>query len=230
MRMLCVLCLQVNYYRNGEDRRMSKRQTVYGQNVGTAMVYGLLPNTFYVEVSNLCTYGQCYSSLSILSLRSCKVAFLGQNVHKLRIFLLYIKKGCSQLSYPQSLPPSFVCAAVPFFTLPLSDQFVEIGGDVDLRCEALGKPLPSYRWFRDGVELRFPTRDQTGTTGVDFTRYQLSTAGNRLKITKLLSEDSHTFQCSAFNSLGTVYTTANLKVLGMFCFILLHEFYGFKCM
>jgi len=41
------MCVQVNYYRNGEDRRMSKRQTVYGQNVGTAMVYGLLPNTFY---------------------------------------------------------------------------------------------------------------------------------------------------------------------------------------
>ena len=123
-----------------------------------------------------------------------------------------------------------MCAAAPFFTLLLSDQFVDIGGDVDLRCEALGKPLPDYRWYRDGVELRFPSRDQTGSTGIDFTRYSLSTAGNRIKISKLVSEDSHTFQCSAFNSLGSVYTTANLKVLGMFCFILLHEFDGFKFM
>ena len=100
----------------------------------------------------------------------------------------------------------------PYFSLPLSDQFLDVGGTVDLRCEAIGKPTPSYKWYRDCIDI----------LTVSEPRYTVSAAGNKLTITNLKMEDSHTFQCSAINQFGTLFTTANIRVLGIS--LLIREF------
>ena len=51
---------------------------------------------------------------------------------------------------------SFVtwCLAEPYFTYPLSDQHVDVGSRLSWHCVALGKPLPTYLWYKNGVLLR----------------------------------------------------------------------------
>ena len=100
--------------------------------------------------------------------------------------------------------------AAPVFTLPLSDQYLDEGGKMQLLCEAIGKPLPSYKWYRSGIEFK------PGSLGFDKNRYSISSFGNKLTVTNLVKEDSQTYQCAAENQLGISYTTANVRVLGIF--------------
>ena len=86
----------------------------------------------------------------------------------------------------------------------MSDQYADLDSNVEFRCEALGKPIPKYSWFRDGIEIKPAVKV--------FDRYTISK--NLLTIGSVTMDDSHTIQCAAENALGSAYSTGNLKVLG----------------
>ena len=98
-------------------------------------------------------------------------------------------------------------------TMALADLYLDIGSNVNLRCEAIGRPTPTYRWFKNGVQLV----SGSSVGGSDPARYTLT--ANKLTINAVTVDDQGTFQCSADNTYGTAYSTANLRVL---CALHLH--------
>lgn len=92
-------------------------------------------------------------------------------------------------------------------TMSLADLYLDISSNVNLRCEAIGRPTPTYRWFKNGVQLVAGS----SVGGADPARYTIT--ANKLTINTVTVDDQGTFQCSADNTYGTAYSTANLRVL-----------------
>ncbi|KAK0067653.1 contactin-like isoform X2, partial [Biomphalaria pfeifferi] len=91
--------------------------------------------------------------------------------------------------------------AKPFFIFPLKDQHIDIDRQFTWRCEARGIPQPVYHWYRNGVAI----------TAADTT---VEVKANVLKIAQaqpLVHQGM--YQCSASNIHGTVFTSAQLRVL-----------------
>ncbi|XP_055860982.1 contactin-5-like isoform X1 [Biomphalaria glabrata] len=91
--------------------------------------------------------------------------------------------------------------AKPFFIFPLKDQHIDIDRQFTWRCEARGIPQPVYHWYKNGVLI----------TAADTT---VEVKANVLKIAQaqpLVHQGM--YQCSASNIHGTVFTSAQLRVL-----------------
>ena len=104
----------------------------------------------------------------------------------------------------------FVCLAIPPTFTPngsLSDQLAFSGRQHTLVCEAIGAPMPTYQWKKDGTPL--------GPGNIDF---DISTPGQLiLKSVNALLQGSYT--CVAKSSIdqimiGESNTTAHLTVVG----------------
>lgn len=91
--------------------------------------------------------------------------------------------------------------------MALSDQYLDLGQRLYLRCEAIGLPTPTYRWFRNGVQLV----QGSSVGGADPARYTIDS--NKLTVLAVTVDDQGTFQCSADNTYGSAYSTSNLRVL-----------------
>uniref|UniRef100_A0A8B9L3H4 Contactin 1b n=1 Tax=Astyanax mexicanus TaxID=7994 RepID=A0A8B9L3H4_ASTMX len=71
----------------------------------------------------------------------------------------------------------------------INDTEKDVGSELTLSCTAVGKPLPWIRWLKDGYSVR------------------------ELKFSSLTFEDSGMYQCIAENTWGTIYASAELRVV-----------------
>ncbi|XP_026832432.1 titin isoform X1 [Drosophila erecta] len=90
----------------------------------------------------------------------------------------------------------------PHIVEQLKSQSVEEGSKVIFRCRVDGKPTPTARWMR-GENFVKPSR-----------YFQMSRQGEyyQLVISEAFPEDEGTYKCVAENKLGSIQTSAQLKV------------------
>ncbi|XP_038675989.1 contactin-2 isoform X2 [Scyliorhinus canicula] len=80
----------------------------------------------------------------------------------------------------------------------ITDTEADVGSNLWWKCAAAGKPRPTCRWLRDGLQLNSKSRTDVSNCA--------------LKISKLVKDDSGMYQCVAENKHGTIYANAELKV------------------
>lgn len=105
------------------------------------------------------------------------------------------------------LNPNYIYDAVPpEFVVPLSDVSCERGDSVTLRCKICGQPKASVSW-------RGPDQS-TLTNGGRYTLTHSETGEVTLRISPATLDDSGTYTCIASNDVGSVTSSAYLRVLG----------------
>ncbi|XP_072854500.1 pro-neuregulin-2, membrane-bound isoform isoform X3 [Pogona vitticeps] len=100
-----------------------------------------------------------------------------------------------------------LCAdcAVPPKLKKLKSVNAEVGAKISLKCEAsAGNPQPSYKWFRDGKELK-KSKDIR-------IKYGNGKKNSRLQFNKVKVEDAGEYTCEAENVLGTDAVKGTLTV------------------
>lgn len=89
---------------------------------------------------------------------------------------------------------AFVAGSLsPFFPAPLADRTVLAGAAVALRAPAVGTPVPTYQWFKDGVAVPGAVADSLAFAAVAVT-------------------DAGRYSVVATNLAGTATSAANLVV------------------
>uniref|UniRef100_A0A8C6MCG0 Contactin 3a, tandem duplicate 1 n=1 Tax=Nothobranchius furzeri TaxID=105023 RepID=A0A8C6MCG0_NOTFU len=83
--------------------------------------------------------------------------------------------------------------------LTLKDAYMAIGANLQWECKAAGKPRPTYRWLKNSQPLTAMGR--------------VHVEAGRLTISKITLSDSGMYQCVAENEYGSVYASAELKVV-----------------
>ncbi|XP_034296444.1 contactin-3 [Pantherophis guttatus] len=89
--------------------------------------------------------------------------------------------------------------AKPHWVQLIKDFEAAVEDNIYWECRASGKPKPSYRWLRNGEPLALEGRIQI--------------ENGALTITNLNLTDSGMYQCIAENKHGTIYASANLRVV-----------------
>ncbi|XP_072520278.1 neuregulin 2b isoform X1 [Salminus brasiliensis] len=84
----------------------------------------------------------------------------------------------------------------------MRSQWVWEGDRVTLKCEAQGNPSPSFRWFKDGSELR-KSKD---------VKIKTNKKNSKIQISRVRLEDSGNYTCVAENSLGKENSTSYINV------------------
>uniref|UniRef100_A0A672Q141 non-specific serine/threonine protein kinase n=1 Tax=Sinocyclocheilus grahami TaxID=75366 RepID=A0A672Q141_SINGR len=108
------------------------------------------------------------------------------------------------------LNPNYIYDAVPpEFVIPLSEVVCDRGDSVTLRCKICGQPKASVCW-------RGPDQS-TLSNGGRYTLTHSETGEVTLRISPAILDDSGTYTCIASNDVGSVTSTAYLRVLGTSC-------------
>ena len=92
----------------------------------------------------------------------------------------------------------------PEFILKLRDRSVVEGSSIRLACRAMGKPVPSFQWFKNDQPINSDGR-------YDITE---SVSGFTLVVKDCQLEDSANYKCTATNKAGSVSTAAKVTVTG----------------
>ncbi|NXB30145.1 CNTN5 protein, partial [Eulacestoma nigropectus] len=87
----------------------------------------------------------------------------------------------------------------PHWVEKLNDSQLDSGDQLRWECKATGKPRPTYRWLKNGVPL-WPQSRIEMINGV-------------LMIHSVNLSDAGMYQCLAENKYGTIYASAELKIL-----------------
>ncbi|KAI4564067.1 hypothetical protein MJT46_009865 [Ovis ammon polii x Ovis aries] len=87
----------------------------------------------------------------------------------------------------------------PHWVEKLNDTQLDSGSHLRWECKATGKPRPTYRWLKNGVPLLLQSRVEM-VNGV-------------LMIHNVNQSDAGMYQCLAENKYGTIYASAELKIL-----------------
>ncbi|NWV68980.1 CNTN5 protein, partial [Malurus elegans] len=87
----------------------------------------------------------------------------------------------------------------PHWVDKLNDTQLDSGDQLRWECKATGKPRPTYRWLKNGVSLWPQSRIEMINGVLMIHRVNLSDAGM--------------YQCLAENKYGTIYASAELKIL-----------------
>uniref|UniRef100_A0A7M4DXK1 Pro-neuregulin-2, membrane-bound isoform n=1 Tax=Crocodylus porosus TaxID=8502 RepID=A0A7M4DXK1_CROPO len=99
----------------------------------------------------------------------------------------------------------FLFAAVPPKLKKLKSPNVHVGDKISLKCEATsGNPQPSYKWFKDGKELK-KSKDIR-------IKYGNGKKISRLQFNKVKLEDAGEYSCEAENVLGKDTAKGSLNV------------------
>uniref|UniRef100_A0A673HGY7 non-specific serine/threonine protein kinase n=1 Tax=Sinocyclocheilus rhinocerous TaxID=307959 RepID=A0A673HGY7_9TELE len=108
------------------------------------------------------------------------------------------------------LNPNYIYDAVPpEFVVPLSEVVCDRGDSVTLRCKICGQPKASVCW-------RGPDQS-TLSNGGRYTLTHSETGEVTLRISPAILDDSGTYTCIASNDVGSVTSSAYLRVLGTSC-------------
>ncbi|XP_037124888.1 neuregulin 2a isoform X1 [Syngnathus acus] len=94
------------------------------------------------------------------------------------------------------------CASAPKLKPLRYPSIVGEGSKITVKCEATGNPLPTYKWFKDGNELKKSKK----------IRIKNSQKNSRLQISKAKLEDSGNYTCEAENLLGKDKSTGTINV------------------
>ncbi|XP_042315641.1 contactin-5 isoform X2 [Sceloporus undulatus] len=87
----------------------------------------------------------------------------------------------------------------PHWTERLNDTQLDSGDQLRWECKATGKPRPTYRWLKNGATI-WPESRIEMVNGV-------------LMIHSVNQSDAGMYQCLAENKHGTIYTSAELRIL-----------------
>lgn len=93
--------------------------------------------------------------------------------------------------------------AKPYFLYPLRDLVVDEESHVTLRCDALGKPRPTFSWYKNSQPL-VPVAGE------------IEIVSNVLTILRTqVGKHGGMYECTATNTHGTAITSAQVKVLSL---------------
>ncbi|XP_006907562.1 contactin-5 [Pteropus alecto] len=87
----------------------------------------------------------------------------------------------------------------PHWIEKLNDTQLDSGSPLRWECKATGKPRPTYRWLKNGVPL--------------LTQSRVEMVNGVLMIHTVNQSDAGMYQCLAENKYGTIYASAELKIL-----------------
>ncbi|XP_064207846.1 neuregulin 2a isoform X3 [Anguilla rostrata] len=93
------------------------------------------------------------------------------------------------------------CASAPKLKR-LKSQLVDEGSRLTVKCEASGNPPPSYRWYKDGSELKKSKQ----------IKIKSGTKNSRVQINRARLEDAGNYTCVAENLLGKENSTGTINV------------------
>ncbi|NXG53834.1 MALT1 protein, partial [Psilopogon haemacephalus] len=116
-------------------------------------------------------------------LYTCRV----NDLHKNCIFSDWVKVEVHQY-VARGLPPQ-LWQGEPVIVLNPTEQRLEVGRPLQLRCAAMGVPAPSYQWYRNGNLLEHQKK-------------------KRLWVAQAQVSDSGTYICCASNSRGQHWSSA----------------------
>ncbi|KAM6973971.1 triple functional domain protein isoform 6-T6 [Tautogolabrus adspersus] len=105
------------------------------------------------------------------------------------------------------LNPNYIYDVPPEFLAPLSDVTCDNGESVTLRCKVCGRPRASVTW-------KGPNQSNLNNNG-HFSITYSDTGEATLRIIGVASEDDGVYTCVATNELGSVASSASLRVLAM---------------
>ena len=91
----------------------------------------------------------------------------------------------------------------PEFVRRLFNRNTNLKSQVVLECEALGKPIPSARWFKNGREFYPSERVKAVDNGDGI---------YKLIFNEVLDNDEADYTCEVYNSLGSDRCTASLNI------------------
>ncbi|XP_047462007.1 triple functional domain protein isoform X3 [Mugil cephalus] len=103
------------------------------------------------------------------------------------------------------LNPNYIYDVPPEFLVPLSDVTCDNGESVTLRCKVCGRPRATVTW-------RGPDQSNLTNDG-HFSMAYSDTGEATLRIIGAASEDDGVYTCVATNELGSVTSSASLRVL-----------------
>uniref|UniRef100_A0A3B4FXU3 non-specific serine/threonine protein kinase n=1 Tax=Pundamilia nyererei TaxID=303518 RepID=A0A3B4FXU3_9CICH len=104
------------------------------------------------------------------------------------------------------LNPNYIYDVPPEFLVPLSDVTCDNGESVTLRCKVCGRPRATVSW-------KGPNQSNLTNNGHFSIAYN-DTGEATLRIIGVASEDDGVYTCVATNELGSVTSSASLRVLG----------------
>ncbi|KAK7157294.1 hypothetical protein R3I93_008694 [Phoxinus phoxinus] len=107
------------------------------------------------------------------------------------------------------LNPNYIYDVPPEFTVPLCEVVCDRGDSVTLRCKICGQPKASVCW-------RGPDQS-TLSGGGRYTLTHSETGEVTLRISPAALDDSGTYTCIASNDVGSVTSSAYLRVIGTSC-------------
>ncbi|XP_059423314.1 triple functional domain protein isoform X4 [Carassius carassius] len=107
------------------------------------------------------------------------------------------------------LNPNYIYDVPPEFVVPLIEVVCDRGDSVTLRCKICGQPKASVCW-------RGPDQS-TLSNGGRYTLTHSETGEVTLRISPASLDDSGTYTCIASNDVGSVTSSAYLRVLGTSC-------------
>ncbi|XP_061754491.1 neuregulin 2a isoform X6 [Nerophis ophidion] len=93
------------------------------------------------------------------------------------------------------------CASAPKLKPMKNPSILDEGSKLTVKCEATGNPLPTYRWFKDGIELKGKR-----------IRIKNSQKNSRLQINRAKLGDSGNYTCVVENLLGKDNSTGTINV------------------
>ncbi|RWS07231.1 contactin-like protein, partial [Dinothrombium tinctorium] len=117
---------------------------------------------------------------------------------------------CTAISGQDTISKSVTLTvqSLPVFTVPLTDQVMDMGTTLIWSCEAFGIPDVVYSWYKNGKELTYGSLSPQ-----DLPRYKIRE--NLLTIDGLSETDNGMYQCKASNQLGSRFSSAQLKVMAL---------------
>ncbi|XP_041665389.1 triple functional domain protein isoform X6 [Cheilinus undulatus] len=105
------------------------------------------------------------------------------------------------------LNPNYIYDVPPEFLVPLSDVTCDSGESVTLRCKVCGRPRAAVTW-------KGPNQSNLTNNG-HFSIAYSDTGEATLRIIGVASEDDGVYTCVATNELGSVASSASLRVLAV---------------
>ncbi|XP_035038007.1 triple functional domain protein isoform X2 [Hippoglossus stenolepis] len=105
------------------------------------------------------------------------------------------------------LNPNYIYDVPPEFLVPLSDVTCDNGESVTLRCKVCGRPRAAVTW-------KGPNQSNLANNG-HFSITYSDTGEATLRIIGVASDDDGVYTCVATNELGSVTSSASLRVLAV---------------
>ncbi|ESO05253.1 hypothetical protein HELRODRAFT_185513 [Helobdella robusta] len=119
---------------------------------------------------------------------------------------IYRCTASSQTGRADTKDVNLVVESAPYFTIPLEDQHKDLGSTVEWFCMSYGIPSVTNEWFINGTLLEYVKMPPD-------LKNRYSVSGNKLMISNITYRHAGMYQCSATNSHGTSFSSAQLRIL-----------------